>query len=90
MEQKNSLSKSLPFKWRKIVHYSLVICILLIQITIAGFFYNEFISRKNITFIDKQLKEVQSLENLTDDSRKELINAQDFFQKYVYLQLGTL
>ena len=82
MEQKNSLSKSLPFKWRKIVHYSLVICILLIQITIAGFFYNEFISRKNITFIDKQLKEVQSLENLTDDSRKELINAQDFFQKY--------
>lgn len=83
MEQNNSLSKSLPFKWRKIVHYSLVICILLIQITIAGFFYNEFISRKNITFIDKQLKEVQSLENLTDDSRKELINAQDFFQKYV-------
>ena len=83
MEQKNSLSKSLPFKWRKIVHYSLVICILLIQITIAGFFYNEFINRKNITFIDKQLKEVQSLENLTDDSRKELINAQDFFQKYV-------
>lgn len=83
MEQKNSLSKSLPFKWRKIVHYSLVICILLIQITIAGFFYNEFISRKNITFIDKQLKEVQSLEDLTDDSRKELINAQDFFQKYV-------
>lgn len=83
MEQKNSLSKSLPFKWRKIVHYSLVKCILLIQITIAGFFYNEFISRKNITFIDKQLKEVQSLENLTDDSRKELINAQDFFQKYV-------
>lgn len=83
MEQKNSLSKSLPFKWRKIVHYSLVICILLIQITIAGFFYNEFISRKNITFIDKQLKEVQSLENLTDDSRNELINAQDFFQKYV-------
>ena len=82
MEQNNSLSKSLPFKWRKIVHYSLVICILLIQITIAGFFYNEFISRKNITFIDKQLKEVQSLENLTDDSRKELINAQDFFQKY--------
>ncbi|WP_324473738.1 sensor histidine kinase [Kaistella chaponensis] len=55
----------------------------MIQITIAGFFYNEFISRKNITFIDKQLKEVQSLEDLTDDSRKELINAQDFFQKYV-------
>lgn len=71
------------FKWRKIVHYSLVLCILLIQLTIAGFFYNEFINRKNITFIEKQLKEVHLLENLTDVSRKELMNAQDYFQKYV-------
>ncbi|MCI3938463.1 HAMP domain-containing histidine kinase [Chryseobacterium aahli] len=36
-----------------------------------------------MTFIEKQIKEVHQLENLTDDSRKELINAQDFFQKYV-------
>lgn len=78
--------KSLSFKLRKIVLFSLITCILLIQITIAGFFYNEFINRKNLTFIENQLKEVHLLENLTDDSRKELMSAQDFFQKYVMSQ----
>ncbi|MCW3169191.1 HAMP domain-containing histidine kinase [Chryseobacterium sp. 09-1422] len=78
--------KSLSFKLRKIVLFSLITCILLIQITIAGFFYNEFINRKNLTFIENQLKEVHLLENLTDDSRKELITAQDNFQKYVMSQ----
>lgn len=77
------IRKSMSFRLRKVVQYSLIFCILLIQCIIAGFFYNEFINRKNLTFIENQLKEVHILENLTDDSRKELINAQDFFQKYV-------
>lgn len=77
------IRKSMSFKLRKVVQYSLIFCILLIQCIIAGFFYNEFINRKNLTFIENQLKEFHVLENLTDDSRKELINAQDFFQKYV-------
>nr|WP_314494155.1 HAMP domain-containing sensor histidine kinase [uncultured Chryseobacterium sp.] len=75
--------KSLSFRLRKIVQYSLIICILLIQCIIAGFFYNEFVNSKNLNFIEKQLKEVQLLENLTFDSRKELNTAQDYFQKYV-------
>lgn len=65
------------------MQYSLLICILLIQCIIAGFFYNEFINSKNLNFIEKQLKEVSLLENLTFDSRKELNTAQDYFQKYV-------
>jgi len=75
--------KLLNFKFRKIVHYSLILCILLIQLMIAGFFYNEFVNKKQLSFIEKQLKEVHSLENLTDNSRKELLNAQDYLQKYV-------
>lgn len=78
--------KAMNFRVRKIFHYSLILCILLIQITIAGFFYNEFISRKNLTFIEKQLKEIHLLEDLTDNSRKELLNAQDYFQKYLVSQ----
>ncbi|UFH31381.1 sensor histidine kinase [Chryseobacterium sp. C-71] len=39
-----------------------------------------------MTFIEKQIKEVHQLENLTDDSRKELNNAQNFFQQYVITQ----
>lgn len=83
MKSKYNLSKLFNFKLRKIVHYSLILCILLIQITIAGFFYSEFINKKNLDFIEKQLKEVHKLEDLTDHSRRELLNAQDYLQKYV-------
>lgn len=82
MKTKFSLLKLLDFKSRKVIHYSLIICILLIQLLIAGFFYNEFISRKNLTQIENQLKEINLLETLTVDSRKELLLAQNSFQKY--------
>ena len=82
MKTEFSLLKLLDFKSRKVIHYSLIICILLIQLLIAGFFYNEFISRKNLTRIENQLKEINLLETLTVDSRKELLLAQNSFQKY--------
>ena len=77
------VKKSMSFRLRKVVQYSLIFCILLIQCVIAAFFYNEFVNNRNLKFIEKQISEVHQLENLTDDSRKELNNAQDFFQKYV-------
>lgn len=77
------IKKILKFRFRRIVHYSLIVCILLIQLLIAAFFYNEFITGKNISFIEKQLKEIHSLENLTDNSRKDLLEAQGYFQQYV-------
>ena len=83
MKSQKAFSKSSNFKSRKFVHYSLIICILLIQIIIAGYFYNEFVNRRNLRFIENQLKEVQSLEHLTDNSRKDLISSQDYFQKYL-------
>ena len=75
--------KLFGFRSRKIIHYSLIICILLIQLLIAAFFYNEFVTRKNLAFFEKQLKEVNVLDNLTDNSRKELLNAQNCFQNYM-------
>jgi len=75
--------EKLSFRSRRIVHYSLILCILLIQFLIAGFFYNEFITKKNLKFIENQLKEIHSLENLTGNSKKELLNAQVDFQKYL-------
>lgn len=77
------------FRLRKIVQYSLIVSILLIQITIAGFFYNEFVSTKNLIFVEKQLGEIQSLEDLTDDSRKELTTAQDYLRKYLITEEKT-
>lgn len=80
---KSNYPKSISFRFRKTVHYFLIFCILLIQIILAGFFYNEFMSRKNLAFVENQLKEIHSLENLTDYSKKELLNSQDHFQKYL-------
>lgn len=77
------LRKLFSFKSRKIIHFSLIVCILLIQLLIAAFFYNEFLTRKNLAFFEKQLKEINILENLTDNSRKELLNAQNCFQNYI-------
>ncbi len=77
------LVEPLNSRSRKTIHYALIICILLIQLLIAGYFYNEFIHKKNLAFIESQLKEVRVLEGLTDNSRKELLNAQDYLQKYV-------
>ncbi|WP_027382515.1 sensor histidine kinase [Epilithonimonas caeni] len=83
MKSKNNHLRPLSFKSRKIVHYFLIICILLIQVIIGSFFYNEFRNKKNLKFIENQLNEIHSIENLTDDSKKELVNSQDYFQKYL-------
>ncbi|WP_228421954.1 sensor histidine kinase [Chryseobacterium soldanellicola] len=59
---------------------------LLIQIIIAGFFYNEFINRKKLQFIESQLQESRALEKLTNNSRKDFIEAQSYLQKYMISQ----
>src|ERR1700750_2152535 len=79
-------NKFLNFKLRKIVHYSLIICILLIQVIIAIFFYNEFVNEKKLTFIKDQLEESRALGGLTDDSRKDFMDAQNHLQNYMVSQ----
>lgn len=71
------------FKWRKTVHYTLIFTIILIQIILGGFLYNEFVNKKNVQFIKNQLQEMKSVENLTENSKKELYFAQNSLQKYV-------
>lgn len=78
--------KFLNFKLRKVVHYSLIICILLIQVIIAIFFYNEFVNEKKLQFIKTQLEESRALGGLTDNSRKDFMEAQDHLQKYMASQ----
>lgn len=78
--------KFLNFKLRKLVHYSLILCILLIQVIIAIFFYNEFVNGKKLKFIKDQLEETRALGGLTDNSRKDFMDAQDYLQKYMATQ----
>ena len=78
--------KFLNFKLRKVVHYSLILCILLIQVIIATFFYTEFVNEKKLNFIKTQLEESRALGGLTDNSRKDFMDAQDHLQKYMISQ----
>lgn len=78
--------KFLNFKLRRIVHYSLILCILLIQVIIAVFFYTEFVNAKKLKFIKDQLEDSRALGGLTDNSRKDFMDAQMYFQKYMVTQ----
>ncbi|OCA76396.1 histidine kinase [Chryseobacterium artocarpi] len=78
--------KFLNFRLRKVVHYSLIICILLIQVIIGIFFYNEVVNEKKLQFIKTQLEESRALGGLTDNSRKDFMDAQGHLQKYMVTQ----
>ena len=47
MSKTNDNPNFLNSKYRKIVQYSLLIIILIIQIGIAGYFYNEFNNKRD-------------------------------------------
>lgn len=79
-------NKFLNFKLRKVVHYSLIVCILLIQVIIAVFFYNEFVNEKKLKFIENQLQQSKALGGLADNSRKDFMDAQNYLQKYMASQ----
>ncbi|MBQ0152173.1 MAG: HAMP domain-containing histidine kinase, partial [Chryseobacterium sp.] len=64
-------------------HYSLILSILLIQLIVAAFFYTENLNKKSLQFFEKQIAEVNEIEKLTNNSRKDLLNAQNYFQKYM-------
>ncbi|HLV23425.1 MAG TPA: HAMP domain-containing sensor histidine kinase [Moheibacter sp.] len=70
-------------KYRQPIHYLLIACIILIQIVILVFFYNEYFNEKKLDSIANQIQETRVLKTLTDDSRNELINAQNNLQKFI-------
>ncbi|MBA5630038.1 sensor histidine kinase [Moheibacter lacus] len=70
-------------KYRQPIHYALIASIVLIQIVILLFFYNEYFNEKKLTAIENQIKEMRVLKSLTDDSRKELVHAQINLQKFI-------
>lgn len=83
MKSNTNKTPFLNSKFRKLIHYGLILGILLLQIIIAVFFYKELVNKKHLNFIEKQLNGFQALESLTENSREELFNAQDFLQKFI-------
>jgi len=72
-----------PEKFRSLIHYSLIACLILIQGIILMFFYNEYFNTKKLEAIRTQLIETRGLTKLMQKSRSELISTQYNLQKYI-------
>ncbi|MDD3459543.1 MAG: sensor histidine kinase, partial [Weeksellaceae bacterium] len=70
-------------KNRRFIHFSLIVCTILIQLIILLFFYNEYFNERKLTVIWKQLEDTRMLKQLTDNSRKELTTARSHLHKYL-------
>lgn len=70
-------------KYKQLIHYSLIACTLCIQVIICIFLYNEYFNGKKLEFIENQIQETHVLKNLMEDSRQDLLSAQDNLRKYV-------
>lgn len=82
MNDKKKSEQSSNFKWRRIVHFALIASILIIQLLVVGFFYNEFLQEKKIQVIENKLDDVQQLDSLTLEARKNFIDANTALQEF--------
>ena len=71
-------------KYRQLIHYSLIACALCIQLIIAIFVYNEYFNGKKLEVIEHKIQETRVLKSLMEDSRQDLLDAQNNLQKYVF------
>lgn len=70
-------------KYRHFIHYALIACALLIQLSVLVFFYNEYFNERKLSDIENQIKESKGLRTMIQSSRQELFNAQTHLQNYV-------
>lgn len=66
-----------------IIQYLLFGSIFFIQVIILIFFYNEFYNQSKVDSIEDQLLEINTFQNIIEESRLEVFNAQKYLQSYV-------
>src|SRR5690606_38657038 len=67
---------------RPLIHYSLIVATLIIQVVIAVFIYNEYFNQKKLESIEVQLRDSRTLERAAGQARADLLQAQDNLRKY--------
>ena len=67
---------------RPLIHYSLIVATLIIQVVIAVFIYNEYFNQKKLESIEAQLRDSRTLERAAGQARTDLLQAQDNLRKY--------
>ncbi|MEZ4854544.1 sensor histidine kinase [Flavobacterium sp.] len=70
----------LNFKYRKTVHYTLLVCIILLQVLLVIFFYNEIVNERKLDEIEKKIDRSKQLKEYLATTQTDLFNAQQGFQ----------
>lgn len=77
------MKNSSPRRFRSLIQYSLIACLVLLWGIILLFFYNEHFNSKKLVEIRKQIEDSRSLTDLMDRSRLELAASQGFLQSFI-------
>ena len=74
--------KKLNFKYRKILHFSLITAIVLFQVVLLFIFYNEIYNESKLDTISKELKQVDAIRSILDRSKNTQRTAQENLKNF--------
>jgi signal transduction histidine kinase len=75
--------KNLNFKYRKIIHFSLIASIVLFQLLILIIFYNEIFNESKLDSIAEEIKANQKIVGVLNTTKKNYAVAQENFQSFL-------
>ena len=75
--------RSLKFKYRKVVHYSLLVSVVMLQVLLLVILYNEFVNEPKLEKFDKQLKNLDRTKEFINLSREDYIKIQSSLQDFI-------
>lgn len=74
--------KKLNFKYRKILHFSLITAIVLFQVVLLFIFYNEMYNEAKLDTLSKELKQVDAIRSILDRSKNTQRVAQENLKNF--------
>lgn len=78
--------KKLNFKYRKIIHFSLITSIVLFQVLILIIFYNEIFNESKLDSIADEIQNNQKIVLVLNKTKQNYATAQDNFQQFLSTQ----
>ncbi|MCV9930298.1 HAMP domain-containing histidine kinase [Flavobacterium sp. LS1R49] len=75
--------KKLKFEHRKIIHYTLLACVILLQITAVVIWHNETSNEAKIAKYFNSLNYLDNIKQLTGEVNNSFINSQKYFNDYI-------
>ncbi|XDZ55811.1 hypothetical protein FlaCF_2859 [Flavobacterium tructae] len=89
MIRKHSLNSTfsffkLKFKHRKIIHYTLIACVILLQIIAIVIWYNESSNESEMSKTLNSMDSLNRITNFTNDINNSFVSSQKSFNNYTY------